>query len=256
MPQYTKVYHLSPHANIQRFTGHYSSKIGARGLFVSESWQSVLQDWVATLLAKKFGGRKPSTLIKRRRRLQRQQDLEEQRSDYDEKSPESQLLDQKIIRSWRGSDLGSYKSITIYQLLIPQEVFELCKQEMNNLVEAAFARSGAGAIGAFGWGIETFIFEEFLDQIQIIRRKTYTARHAVNLFGKNWNFRRTHESNIINKMEQYQREIEQLIQIFGRAPLLDRAWRYVTKRRHTDPENASRHYQVIEDLIGPYRRQL
>lgn len=255
MPQYTKVYHLSPHANIQYFRGHYSSKIGARGLFVSQSWESILNDWMDTLLGKRFGGRKPSTTLKRRKRWQRELDIYEESSDYDEKSPKYQALDRKIKRAWRGSDRGTYQSITIYHLLIPQEIFQICQQKMEELTEVAFSKLGAGALGSWSWGIEVFIFEEYLDQIQIIGRETLPMRKALALGRKNRQIQAVHRDNIYRKMEQYRKEIFRLIEKFGKAPLLDRALRYTHNFTSVDLKNTSRHYQVIEDLIAPYQRQ-
>lgn len=256
MPQYLKVYHLSPHANIQRFTGSYSPKIGARGLFVSESWISVLKDWVETLLSKRFGRRKPSTLKKRRRRLQRRQDILED-ANYSKDSEEYQYLDKKISSYWKGDDLGSYKSITIYQLLIPRRIFEACEQQMEELTAQAFSRQGMAAFGGWAWGIETFIFEEFLDSIQIAGRKTYSADQALALGEQNRLIRDVQRNNIYQKMKDYQKKIEKLIERFGKAPLLDRALRYAKNidNVNIDIKNVSRHYKVIEDLIAPYLLQ-
>lgn len=248
MPQYIKAYHLSPHANIQRFRGFYSAKHGARGIFVSDSWVSVLNDWLGTLMDKRFGGRKISTVEKRRRRLRR---LEERNKDRD-----LEKVYDKKIRRYVNQRPGIYQNITIYELLIPMDVFKICTQRTDALAEEAFSTLGAGAIGAWGWGVETFILEEYLPQIKIIGRKTYTKEQAWQLEERYRDRQRVHRQNIYLKMQEYQREINYLISIFGRAPLLDRAYRYANNIEWIDVHRATRHYKVLDELLRPYRRQL
>jgi hypothetical protein len=255
MSHYIKVYHISPHANIQQFKGNYSPKMKARGIFVSESWQSILSDWVGTLSSKRFGKRKPSTLEKRKRRLQKFRDTFKEE---DENSEEYQLLSEQISRYWRADNLGQYRNLTFYTLLIPKTIFEICKQRIIDLSETAISKSGMGAYGAWMWGVETFILEEYLDQIKIIGRKTYPIRQALELSNKNRNVHQTHYSNIYQKMMKYEKEIKDLIQKFGNAPLLNRALQYVLydkRGESTDVINATRHYKIIEDLIAPYKQQ-
>ena len=248
MPRYQKVYHLSPHAYLQHFTGKYSSKMRAKGIFVSQSWLSILNDWMGTLLSKRFGGRKPTTLLKRQRRLEKRLDS------YQEDSPEYELTREKIRRYYPGRDLGAYRNITLYTLLIPQEIFEICQQRIEDLTEIAFTYGGTAALGAWGWGIETFILDEYLDQIQIVGRRTMTAQQALDLVRKSQSWRQEHRANILWKMQNYRKEVERLIEKFGKAPLLDRALRYASKLEQIDIKNASRHYQVIEDFLAPYRK--
>lgn len=249
MPQYVKVYHLSPNANIRRLRGFHSSKLKARGIFVSESWVSILNDWIGTLFSKRFGGgRKQSTMEKRRRKIRR---LDDQNHD-----PELEKQYSKKLSRYNNHQNGVYQSLTIYQLSVPKHIFDICKQRHHELAQEAFASQGAGAIGAYGWGVETFLYEEYLSHVKIVGRQTYSKEEAYALEENHRLTRRAHRGNIYRKMETYRKEIEALIEVFGKAPLLDRALRYVSNIQWTDIEDASRHYKVVEDLIAPYRRQL
>lgn len=250
--KFVKVYHLSPHANIQRFKGRYSSKMGSKGLFVSESWESIVKDWSTTILSKRFGGRKPSTAQKRLRKLRNYLDT------IDEKSEEYKIKDKTLIRYYRRADLGGYKSITIYTLLVPEDIFIFCENRINALANDAFEKSGAGAIGAWGWGIETFILDKFLNKIRIIGRKTYTNRQIRKLYNAFYYRQREQESNVYSKMEKYRKEVGHLTKHFGNAPLLDRARRYIDSIRNTcvRTSRSNRHYKIIRELIDPYRKQL
>lgn len=230
-----KVYHLSPHANIQYLRGAHSPKQGAKGIYVSKSWASVVKDWAHTLLSKRFGGRGPSTL---RKRLRRKGDTLERRGKLN------------------ANDLGSYQSLTVYKLSIPQDVFQECQRRMDRLVEQAFAAQGVGAIGAWGWGVETFILEEYLDQIRIVGRKTLSRRTLLQLYEQYHNTHQVQRYNIYRKMLGYQKEIDGLIQRFGPAPLLDRARRYAANLQDIDIRNTSRHYRLLDSLLAPYRKQL
>jgi len=250
-PEQVKVFHLSPHANIQKFRGHYSPKMKAKGIFVSQSWKSLLHDWAGTLSNKRFGGRGLRTIIKRQKRLERELDR------HSEDSEEYQEIDARLRRSYRGSDLGNWKNLTIYQLLVPKEVFQVCQERMDQLAQAAFNRAGMGAIGAWGWGVETFIFEEFLDQVTIDGRETISVKDLIKMHHRRSNLVWQQEKNIHQKLEEYRTEINQLIEKFGRAPLLDRAFRYANNPEiWPKVENNQRHFRLLDQLLEPYRRQL
>lgn len=246
--QYIKAYHLSPHSNIRHFSGCYSPKMHDYGLFICPSWSSILNDWMGTIITKRFGRRKPSTLKKRQRRLDKKLDtLEENSQEYEA------FLNLKYRCH---QDVGSYRNITIYSLKLPINIYLLCKQKHEDLCSNAFKLQGVKALGAWAWGEEVFIASEYLDQIQIIKRKTVTYRQAIKLSTINRLNQITQEENIRQKMKIYQEEIEQLIRYFGRAPLLDRAQRYAINLNNIVIKDNTRHYRVIESFLKPYRKLL
>lgn len=247
--QYIKVYHISPHANIQHFIGQYSPKMKAKGIFVSESWISVLKDWIGTLSSKRFGGKRITTLKKRRERLERILDK------LDWKDTEYTIPLQEKFHKYH-QDFGSWKNLSIYTLLVPKNIFDECEHRMNILTEEAFKRQGYGALGAWSWGDETFILDEYLNEIKITGRQTVPVWKMFKLEKRHHNITWTQEKNIYAKLDLYKREINELIAKFGKAPLLDRAYRYANKPEiNVRLVDNTRHFKILDAFLAPYRKQ-
>lgn len=68
-----------------------------------------------------------------------------------------------------------YSQLTVYELEVPEEVAQEARAEHDSRAQRAREESGGGGnyVGAWGWGSELFIPEEFLPSVRIVGRKTY-----------------------------------------------------------------------------------
>lgn len=68
-----------------------------------------------------------------------------------------------------------YDNLTVYTLAVPRGVYESSRRVHQEKAQEAWDRNGIDSLGAWGWGAETFIPAEYLDQIRIIGRTTLMA---------------------------------------------------------------------------------
>lgn len=249
-----KAYHISPNASIPKFIPRHSQKHGKNGIFICTSWESLLDDWLWTLASKRFGknvSTSASTIDKRRIKAHERHD-----DCFTDMSLCPDTNEHKRIYKMRSdTNEPAYKSLTIYKLSLPKYVFDAAKKEHNRLAEIAINAGGVGNIGAWGWGNETFIPEEYLDKIKIIGRRTLTSHDIHKLSKKYYLIDRTRTDGIVRKLNDYRKIVEELINQFGRAPLLVRAEKYLNSISNIRQYNISKVYKTLDGLIEPYLNQ-
>lgn len=66
-----------------------------------------------------------------------------------------------------------YQGLTIYKLYIPKNIIDESIEEMEQKANEAW-ESDNYSFGFWNWGLQIFISEEYLDQVKIVGKKTYT----------------------------------------------------------------------------------
>jgi len=135
MKPYDIYYHVTPEAGITKFQGRYSQKYKTRGLFVCPKFSSIACSWAPYVSSKKH--------------------------------PRSAKLYLK--------DKDFYQNLTVYKLKIPKSIAKICLEYNNQKYKEACAKvkDKTKLFGTWGWDLELFISQEFLESIQIIGKQKF-----------------------------------------------------------------------------------
>ena len=170
------VYHISD-KNLSHLSP-ISSLHGKSGLYVSESYRSIIEDWSGYVISKKNKNQSLLTIRKKiidelnliedkinkikKNNLEVPKELEDKINSLSEKRDK---IDSQYKNS---SDTPCYRTLYIHTIKIPQEIFNKSEQEFYNLYKIESAE-GTANFEFWGWGNQVFISSEHLKYCKIIK---------------------------------------------------------------------------------------
>lgn len=170
------VYHISD-KNLSHLSP-ISSLNGKSGLYVSESYRSIIEDWSSYVISKKH--KNHPLLVKRKEILDTQYALEGIIDGLKKNNQEvPQKLQEKldniyekrdnINRQYNESkDNPCYRTLYIHTIKLPQEIYYKAIQEFNDLFNK-MDELGKVDLGFWAWGSQVFIQSEYLKYCKIVK---------------------------------------------------------------------------------------
>lgn len=135
--KYKIYYHVSTEGNLNLSRlGAFSKKHDARGMFVTPSFESIINSWFEWVLNSKG----------------RTKDKQVSSEKYDLRDPGQ-----------------AHKTYYIYSIAVPKELALSLEDRFNKKAEEK-----GGGLGAYGWDLEMFIPNEYFNQLKIIKKKKYS----------------------------------------------------------------------------------
>lgn len=150
---------------------------GKSGLYVSESYRSIIEDWSGYVLGKK--NKNHPLLVRRKEIINKMNSVEDKIEKLkknnlevpEELTKELDVLFDKrdiIDRQYNNSvDTPSYKTLYIHTIKIPLDILNQAEREFTNIMHEELNK-GIADFGFWGWGIQTFIPAELLKFCKII----------------------------------------------------------------------------------------
>lgn len=167
--QYVYLYHVSPN-KLSRFSPK-SDFYGYKGIYVSPSYRSIINDWMAYVKNKKHLNHPlEQKLIEIHHKMQMLDDKDEK---YQEKlkmlmKERDDIKDDSI----KNVQEIQYKTVYIHKIRCPIEVYNEIVNIFRDVAKKSYDIEGDVNFGFWGWGDQLFVPDYLLNQLEIVSVET------------------------------------------------------------------------------------